>query len=283
MLGARFLNHLRAVSRHPLCDNRGSHTCISKRSPLRFLRALRNKAIGLRNNKVDMKKQIFTLGAVAAFTAFVPQLTAQDAKVEADVDLPKVETRTEVKRDRDIDVDAKVDRTETASHEKVRNIDKASGILGMEVRNKENQKLGEIKDMVMDMKSGKVSYSVLAVGGFLGIGEKLIALPPGALQVSEAGDHLVLDADKARIQAAPGFAATAWPAPGDPEVNRFWNDVRATGAPASSETKRSGEVDVDVDVDKDNGKAKLDVDTDRKKKIYTDADDKKIKVDVDKD
>jgi len=233
------------------------------------------------NNKVDMKKQIFTLGTMAALTAFVPQLTAQDAKVEADVNLPKVETRTEVKRDRDIDIDAKVDRTDTADREKVRNIDKASGILGMEVRNKENQKLGEIKDMVMDMRTGKVSYSVLAVGGFLGIGEKLIALPPGALKVSEAGDHLVLDADKARIQAAPGFAATAWPAPGDPEVNRFWNDVRATGGPASSETKRVGEIDVDVD--KKDGKAKLEVETDSKKKIYTDADDKKIKVDVDKD
>jgi hypothetical protein len=93
----------------------------------------------------------------------------------------------------------------------------------------------------------------------------------------------MLEADKARIQAAPGFAATAWPAPGDPEINRFWNDARATGAPASGETSRSRDLDVDVDVDKRDGK--LDVDADRtKKKIYTDADkEKNVKVEIEKD
>jgi sporulation protein YlmC with PRC-barrel domain len=229
-----------------------------------------------------MKKQIFILGTMAALTAFVPQLTADDVKVKADVDLPKSDTRTEIKRDRDRDLTVDTDRADRA---KVRHSNKASGILGMEVRNRENQKLGEIKDLVMDLNTGKVSYSVLAVGGFLGIGEKLIALPPGALKVADEGEYLVLNADKAKIQAAPGFAATAWPAPGDPEVNRFWNDVRATGAPARGETSRSGDLDVDaeVDVDKKRSSGKIEVDTD-KKKIYTDADrDKKVKVEVDKD
>jgi len=236
------------------------------------------------NNKVDMKKQFFILGTAAALTAYVPVSIAAEAEVKADVDLPKVETRTEVKRDRDIDVDvdkksasvdAKIDR------EQVRRTDKASGLLGMEVRNSENQKLGEIKDLVMEMNSGRVSYAVLSVGGFLGIGEKLIALPPTALKATDAGDHLMLSADKAKIQAAPGFAATAWPAPGDPQINQFWSDLKATGSPATSETRRSGDVDVNVDLDKKQGK--VDVDTD-KKKIYTDADkDKKVKVEVEKD
>jgi sporulation protein YlmC with PRC-barrel domain len=161
--------------------------------------------------------------------------------------------------------------------EKVRNSNKASGLLGMEVRNPSNEKLGEIKDLVMDMNSGRVSYAVLSVGGFLGIGEKLIALPPGALKVGEQGDHLILNADKSRIQAAPGFAATAWPAPGDTQINQFWNDIKATGAPASSETSKSADVDLKKD--------KVEVDTDgSKKKIYTDADkDKGIKVEVDKE
>ena len=229
------------------------------------------------NNKVDMKKQFFILGTAAALTACVPSITAQEAEVKADVDVPKVETRTEIKRDRDadVDVDVKTDR------EHVRKTDKASGLIGMEVRNSENQKLGEVKDLVMDMNSGRVSYAVLSVGGFLGIGEKLIALPPGALKATDAGDHLLLNADKAKIQAAPGFAATAWPAPGDPQINQFWSDLKATGSPATSETRRSGDVDVDVDTDKKKGK--IEVDTD-KKKIYTDADkDKGVKVEVEKD
>jgi sporulation protein YlmC with PRC-barrel domain len=233
--------------------------------------------VRLVNNKVDMKKQFFILGTAAALTAYVPSITAQEAEVKAEVDVPKVETRTEVKRDRDVDVDVDV----KTDREQVRKIDKASGVIGMEVRNSENQKLGEVKDLVMDMKSGRVSYAVLSVGGFLGIGEKLIALPPGALKATEAGDHLLLNADKAKIQAAPGFAATAWPAPGDPQINQFWSDLKATGSPATSETRRSGDVDVDIDTDKKQGK--IDVDTD-KKKIYTDADkDKKVKVEVEKD
>ena len=225
-------------------------------------------AVRLMNNNVDMmKKQIFALGTAAVLTSLVP-LYAAEAEIEADVDLPKVETRTEIKRDTDVDITAETD----ASREKVRRTDKASGLLGMEVRNNENEKLGEVKDLVMDMSSGKVSYAVLSVGGFLGIGEKLIALPPGALKIGENKEYLLLEADKAKIQAAPGFAATAWPAPGDPEVTRFWNDLKATGSPAQSETRRSKDLEVDADVDVD------------KKKIYTDADkDKKVKVEVEKD
>jgi sporulation protein YlmC with PRC-barrel domain len=236
------------------------------------------------NNEVDMKKQIILIGTVAALSAFAPCLTAaDDVEVKADVDVPKVNTRTEVKRDRDVTVKADADANRT-SRDRVLKSNKASGIIGMEVRNKENQKLGEVKDLVMDMNTGRLSYAVLSVGGFLGVGEKLIALPPGAMKVAGDGEYLLLEADKSKIQAAPGFAATAWPAPGDPEIHRFWTDIRATGSPARTETSRSRDLDVDVKGDVDKGKAKVNVDTDRKNKIYTDADgDKKVKVEVEKD
>lgn len=231
------------------------------------------------------KKQILSLGAVAALTALAPQSRAAEAEVKAHVDTPKTE-----RLDRDADVRVRTDRdsirteTDRPVHSKLRHGDKASGLLGMEVRNRENQKLGEIKDLVLDVDSGRVSYAVLAVGGFLGIGEKLIALPPKALNLSEAGDYLTLDADKAKIQAAPGFAATNWPNKNDPEINQFWSDIRGTGSPARSEINRRSS-DVDLDLDKKHSiKSEVNVDTDRKHKIYTDADkDKKVKVEVNKD
>lgn len=214
-----------------------------------------------------MKKQIFLFGTVAALSAFAPQALAADVEVKADVDKPKATTRTEVKTDRDLEIKAKSD-VDVEKREHVLKSNKASGIIGMEVRNKENQKLGEVKDLVIDMNTGRLSYAVLSVGGFLGIGEKLIALPPGAMKVATDSEHLILDADKSKIQAAPGFAATAWPAPSDPEINRYWTDIRATGSPARSEISGSRDVDVNVE----------------KKKIYTDADgDKKVKVEVKKD
>jgi hypothetical protein len=223
------------------------------------------------------KKQFLTYGAIALLSATAaPRLTAADVEVKGDVDLPKTETR--VRRDSDVIIRTDVDR----DHAKVRHSNKASGLIGMEVRNNENQKLGEIKDLVLE-NPGKVSYAVLAVGGFLGIGEKLIAIPPSALKVATDGEYLILNADKAKIQAAPGFAATAWPSVNDPEFNRFWNDISATGAPATTERSRRSDIDVDVDKDKNSIKSEVNIDKDRKSKIYTDADkDKKVKIEVDK-
>jgi sporulation protein YlmC with PRC-barrel domain len=88
---------------------------------------------------------------------------------------------------------------------------KASDLIGMDVRNQQNEKLGDIKDLVVDLPSGKISYAVLSVGGFLGIGDKLIAVPTRAFAVAPTQDALVLNADKAKIQNAPSFAKSSWP------------------------------------------------------------------------
>jgi len=90
-------------------------------------------------------------------------------------------------------------------------VNKATSLIGMDVRNAQNEKLGEIKDLVVDLHSGKIAYAVLSVGGFLGIGDKYIAVPPGAFSVAPDQQRVVLNADKARIQNAPGFAKATWP------------------------------------------------------------------------
>jgi sporulation protein YlmC with PRC-barrel domain len=88
---------------------------------------------------------------------------------------------------------------------------KASNLIGMDVRNEQNEKLGDIKDLVVDLHTGKIAYAVLSVGGFLGIGDKYIAVPPSQFSVAQDGKALILNADKAKIQAAPGFAKNDWP------------------------------------------------------------------------
>src|SRR5256885_13714801 len=54
---------------------------------------------------------------------------------------------------------------------------RASEIIGMEVRNAQDQKLGKIEDIILDLASGHVSYAVLSMGGVLGIGDKLVVVP----------------------------------------------------------------------------------------------------------
>ena len=53
---------------------------------------------------------------------------------------------------------------------------RASKVVGLSVYNDNNEKLGSINDLVMD-KSGNIKAVVLGVGGFLGMGEHLVAVP----------------------------------------------------------------------------------------------------------
>jgi len=107
---------------------------------------------------------------------------------------------------------------------------KASCLIGMEVRNRQNEKLGDIKDVVMDLPSGRVNYAILCTGGFLGVGERLTAIPPITFQMSLDGDHLVINADKQKIKNAPSFARVNWPDPQMADIEAYWaSDREAVG------------------------------------------------------
>jgi sporulation protein YlmC with PRC-barrel domain len=94
-------------------------------------------------------------------------------------------------------------------HNEVTDANKASKIIGMEVKNRENERVGRVKDIVIDVQSGKVAYTVLSTG-FMGSG-KLIAVPFDALTLQPGASNFVIDASKDRIDAAPGFADHNWP------------------------------------------------------------------------
>lgn len=231
-----------------------------------------------------MKQLVYlTILSMTAFTlnAAETELKAKagDAslKVEADADVDR-DAKARVDVDRDgaaVSADARVNDDTRA----VVNANKASALLGMEVRNQNNEKLGEVKDLVLDLKTGKVNYAVLAAGGFLGLGEKLLAVPVGAFNISEDQNHLVLNADKAKVQAAVGFPATNWPHPNDQRISSYWLSTDGSaGAPAPAETDRDVKVRGKVDVDREkNPQLKVNVDDDNNEKLYTEPKDAKIK------
>jgi sporulation protein YlmC with PRC-barrel domain len=89
---------------------------------------------------------------------------------------------------------------------------KGSTFIGADVENPQGQNLGDIKDVVIDRASGRIAYAVVSFGGFLGMGEKLFAVPWGAFsQPSDNKDKVVLAVDKERLKDAPGFDANNWP------------------------------------------------------------------------
>ena len=71
--------------------------------------------------------------------------------------------------------------------------------------NRDN-KIGEVNDLLVD-NAGKVNAAILGVRGFLGVGEKNVAVAFPSLKVAEKGGkrYLVLDATKEALQAAPGY------------------------------------------------------------------------------
>ncbi len=90
-----------------------------------------------------------------------------------------------------------------------------SELIGMEVVNQQQEKIGEIKDIAMDVVAGKLNYVVFSTGGFLGLGEKLIPLPSASMKVDLNGKKLVLNADKESLKRAQGMDRNNWPAVAD--------------------------------------------------------------------
>ncbi|MCK0512652.1 PRC-barrel domain-containing protein [Aromatoleum buckelii] len=92
----------------------------------------------------------------------------------------------------------------------------ASTLEGDDVVNRAGEDLGNIKEIMIDVQSGRVAYAVLSTGGFLGLGRKLFAIPWGALTLDTDRKCFILDVDAERLRNAPGFDKDHWPTMADP-------------------------------------------------------------------
>ncbi|CAD77505.1 MAG TPA: PRC-barrel domain containing protein [Rhodopirellula baltica] len=105
------------------------------------------------------------------------------------------------------------------SHSNVR----VSQLMGLNLQNSQGESVGEIKDIVLNAKTGKVRYAVVTYGGFLGMGNKLFAVPFEALKTQvdpdEVGDDdideddyvMVLDVTQEQLEGQEGFDEDNWP------------------------------------------------------------------------
>lgn len=100
----------------------------------------------------------------------------------------------------------------------------AGSLIGDDVYNTEGEKLGDIKELMLDIDNGKVCYAVLSFGGFLSLGEKLFAIPWSALTVDTDNHRLIMDTDEERLKNAPGFDADNWPNMADTTWERSVHD-----------------------------------------------------------
>ena len=110
----------------------------------------------------------------------------------------------------------------------------ASTLTGDRVRNTVGEDLGKVDEIMIDIPSGKVAYAVLSFGGFLGMGDKLFAVPWSALTIDEDKKQFILHVDKKTLEHAPGFDKDHWPDMADSSwatqiysyygVKPYWDD-----------------------------------------------------------
>lgn len=116
---------------------------------------------------------------------------------------------------------------------------RVSKIMGTDLRNSRGEKIGDIKDIVLD-RSGSVTYAVVSTGGFLGIGDRLHAVPWSAIQTVPGRDYRLLDIDKNRLKDAPNFEPNNWPNVIDEKWSTENRRFYGTGAGQSSSPNAPG-------------------------------------------
>lgn len=109
----------------------------------------------------------------------------------------------------------------------------ADTLIGNDVCNLDEENLGSIKEFMIDMASGRVAYAVLSSGGFMGLGDKLFAVPWNALELDIKNKRFTLAVAKDRLKDAPGFDKAHWPSMADEawasDVHAFYGTSRSGG------------------------------------------------------
>ena len=85
---------------------------------------------------------------------------------------------------------------------------RASKLVGVDIYNEQNDKIGDVNDVIID-SSGKVDGVVVSVGGFLGMGEHYVAVSPASVSIAYDSKNnkwrATMNTTKEALKAAPEF------------------------------------------------------------------------------
>ena len=85
------------------------------------------------------------------------------------------------------------------------NVLAADTLIGYKVVNHQKEDLGKLEHLMIDLANGRIAYAVLSFGGFLGMGDKLFAIPWSALKIDTVEKQFILNVDKEVLKSAPGL------------------------------------------------------------------------------
>jgi sporulation protein YlmC with PRC-barrel domain len=102
----------------------------------------------------------------------------------------------------------------------------ADTLLGNEVYNIADESLGTIKEFMIDMRTGRISYAVMSVEGLAGSRERLFAVPWQALKLDTEHKRFTLNVSQDRLKSAPAFERDHWPemanSSWESDIHRFY-------------------------------------------------------------
>jgi sporulation protein YlmC with PRC-barrel domain len=102
----------------------------------------------------------------------------------------------------------------------------ASALTGHKVFNRNGETLGAIGEILLDVPRGRIAYAVMGVGGFLGVGERRLAVPFTALTLDTDRRCFLMDAALQAFETAPTIDESRWPPTPDlawhEEVHRYY-------------------------------------------------------------
>jgi uncharacterized protein YrrD len=99
---------------------------------------------------------------------------------------------------------------EPPTHEDFRAVQPSISVIRMEVKDSQDQNIGRVDDLAIDLENGRLVEVIVSSGGFLGLGERTVAVPPAALRFDPADGVLRINVDKKKFKAAPDFAMSKW-------------------------------------------------------------------------
>ena len=119
---------------------------------------------------------------------------------------------------------------EPPTHDNFRDMQQKVSFMGLEVRDSQDQNVGKVTELALDLENGRVVEVIVSSGGFLGFGQRTVAVPPGALRFGakvgvplhmgllpysafnfwEKVGVLRLNMDKQKFKIAPDFAMSKW-------------------------------------------------------------------------
>jgi sporulation protein YlmC with PRC-barrel domain len=101
----------------------------------------------------------------------------------------------------------------------------ASSVIGDKVYDQNDEHIGTIKDVMLDIRTGLIDYYVVQIGGFLGVGIRYLAVPSLSMKVDPDRKVFIFEHTKKILENAPGFNLNHWPDTNLHMQEEYWSFV----------------------------------------------------------